>query len=522
MSRRGTKAAYGTFPIRPREFLDHEKLIRELGVSRISADTAISRVTLYEWFKAGSLDADPGARRRRRQEELLAYLGRIDSSRTRDVAQLLLAQPFREGPYRNRLSRWMQLFYDIRPPGDCTGRATTSAAAVSNRALDDNGSRRFIEGELLWLPIGSEAVSLLMRPDWCPERLTALGTVDNAKRRAYVRDRPAPVGDLWPGLVEMLSEVKGKGGTYNGFTYDVLSITTSGGLPRFEFCGGHFFNQIACGEALLWELAISASKIEKRNLRDGDRAWVHDMFARGSQTYLRRRMATRPFDLAKRSVGVGINTLTVFAYRSEPAMFLMHERGKGFHDPGTSDQATEAHGMLHVIPAGGWQPYDDDNAYHDEEFRFGMNVLREFCEEVLAKEALMRSHYISSPDIVYSREIDLQVGAAKQLFDSGGVTQWYLGCGLDLVTLKLEMMTLLIVNGDRFRAEVASRIPRVNREGKTHQYPFRRDEIQRALSEPSLLPAGAGCLWFAVEQFDAIVSEANRLVSMRPCGIGPA
>ena len=525
------------------ELLPYADQLRGTGRSKRIEEAAtaagVVRQTIYDWMahatRFGKLLEAEGSRGESARA-LLAYLKRVKDGTEAKEANFSEASQYRQKDWRNRLSSWMALFYEMKRPEETAASAITRATAVSallprTNNTTSGATQRFVDDSILWLQQGDGCVSLLMKPEWCPVSLTKLSEIDNPEQRVYVRDRPTQSGELWSGLAETLNAHFQKKDTFNGFTYDLWSISAKNGLPVFTFTSGRYYGQVNCGEALLWELALTASHVTKqhRQVSTVQEASLRFKNHLEPQTRLVRRLETKPFDFKARLVGVGINTITVFAYRNEAPMFLMHERGKHFKATGTSEPSSEAVNMWHVIPAGTWQPYDIDDRHHQFEFRFEANVLREFCEEVLGHEDLMKSKYFdTSPTILYAdayegmapqaADVQKQLAGTRKLFETNGVSHWYLGCGLDLLTLKLEFCTLLIVDGDRFREEVTKKPDRDNKEGRTHTFRFEPEELQRELAKPALLPAGAACLWFANEHYSEIIAAADKLLSAKARG----
>ncbi len=509
-------------PITSKVFKRYEGLIWKVTITKLAEHIHVQRNVVYAWLRTAKYDQalDEGTLTQGRAAKRLAlvrYLEQLKAENDLVQEDFAGANHFRKGEERNRLSRLMRHFYGLVQPEEWTATETVSKRCVTHSAFPRLKTPRPSDKQesLLWLQVRTHCVPLLIKPEWAPtKQMIALSVMDNPDHRKFLTARPDPTKELWPGLADRLKATPAlnMSDMFNWFTYDLCQLSVKGSLPPYwTFREGSYFGQVNSGEALLWELALAAGKKEKSLLADNERAIPYLL----SDLDLHRRRTVDPFDFNNRFVGVGINTLMIFAYRdrNEPAMFLMHDRGKQDGGVESAQQAAESVAMTHVIPAGIFQPYVEKDAYHDLEFLFKANVLRECCEEVLNKDKLFREMSLASPSVLYSAKMDKQLAATKKLFNSGGTSQWFLGCGLDLCTLKMEMLTLLIVNGDRWREEVCFDTgPLNNIEGHTYLVPFKQAEIKKCLEMPDLVPAGAGCLWFALEQFNEIVAKSRKLV----------
>jgi len=351
------------------------------------------------------------------------------------------------------------------------------------------------EKELMQIRLGDIPVFLMMKRAWLPESLVELSALDQKKK--ILEDYQNEPADLNPQLVENLKTYC-KIETTDDPTYHLFGDSVDTGLPAFTFYRSSYHHYQNSCEALSWELACAYSTLpievqikktetiaEYAARVSGDRIAIQKVL----KDVLKQRQQINPFSFERRSVGVGINTITVIAYKDQPPRFFLHKRGSGNAALG------EAIGQIHVIPAGTFQPlcHFHDKDKNNFEFSFEHNVMREFGEEMVDKEVLIRSlAYEHSPEDVYLRDDDLK--KTKELFDQGYIEQHYLGCGLDLVSLKMEMMTLLIIHGDKYHS---SRLPLKGSciEGELDDVPeFCEESLLATLKVQNLLPAGAGCI----------------------------
>jgi hypothetical protein len=130
----------------------------------------------------------------------------------------------------------------------------------------------------------------------------------------------------------------------------------------------------------------------------------------------------------------GVNTLTVLVDGNKLRL-LMHQRSK---KTGTSMNT------FHVIPAGEFQPASNYTTAWENDFYLFKNILRETAEEIaLVKETDGNNHiefkYDTPP---YSEIINEK--------DKGNVKFFYLGIGLDVLTLQGEILTCAVYKKDTF------------------------------------------------------------------------
>jgi hypothetical protein len=172
----------------------------------------------------------------------------------------------------------------------------------------------------------------------------------------------------------------------NNTTYRLLDVENLDGKPLFRFALGKYADYLNSCEVLTWELASAVRKVVGlRRLRELTAKETVSELA--GQLPLRERL--NPLDLSNRSAAVGINTITVLAHATHANdVFLTHVRGT---------KQAEGSGTLHVVPAGMFQPMNQDNAFSSIEFSIRRNILREFGEELLGKEELIQEHASVDP-----------------------------------------------------------------------------------------------------------------------------
>ena len=339
----------------------------------------------------------------------------------------------------------------------------------------------------------------MLAPDqWVPEEPVPLERLDqNLVWNGAKQKAPR----LHEGFAErMREELKAK--LDDNTIYRLLQAQAADGAPSFT-CGlATYFDNIDSGEALVWEAAQAYVKAGKK----ADQGAL----LKAMLPHMPLRQKTRPLDFSTRTCCIGVDTLTVVGFRNRPAVFFMHERGSGQRGP------AEAGNSLHIVPAGSFQPNAAKDLHHDAEYSVRRNVLRECAEELFDKEDLMQASQRLSPDRIFEKDPELH--ALKSMFDDGGITQWHLGSFIDPLTLKVEILTLLLIDGDRLADSFETL--RDGWEGHHDQYPFTVEELDDVQAQPRLLPAGQAALILGIRHHDWILRQlAAQLAAESPAAV---
>jgi hypothetical protein len=140
-----------------------------------------------------------------------------------------------------------------------------------------------------------------------------------------------------------------------------------------------------------------------------------------------RREAGGPFQLDRRCVVPGVNTLTIRSDGDE-ASFFMHLRG--------GDLVATAMGTYHVAPAGEFQPGGVNPADFVSDADLWRTIVREYAEEFLG---LPDAAGTSGRTINYGR--DLPYSLIHKARQTRGCSVYFLGLGIDPLSLKAEILT---------------------------------------------------------------------------------
>jgi hypothetical protein len=116
---------------------------------------------------------------------------------------------------------------------------------------------------------------------------------------------------------------------------------------------------------------------------------------------------------------------------------LLHRRNPG--------NVAIAGGMTHIMPAGVFQPSGIAPWNISADFDIWHNILRELSEEFLGNPEHDGSG--GEPIDYESKEPFASLNAARSV---GNVRVWYLGTGLDPLTLAGEILTVLVIDADIF------------------------------------------------------------------------
>jgi transcriptional regulator with XRE-family HTH domain len=213
-----------------------------------------------------------------------------------------------------------------------------------------------------------------------------------------------------------------------------------------------------------------------------------------------RALVGDPFDLSRRPVLPSTDTLTI---RHDTSMsrssLLLHRR--------SSDNVALAGGMTHIIPAGVFQPSGIAPRSISADFNIWHNILRELSEEFLGNP----EHNGSGEPIDYDAEEPFaSLNAARR---DGQIRVWYLGTGLDPLTLAGEILTVLVIDAEVFD-QVFADVVSWNSEGDvvfdadgSVGVPWRRDTVYRLLAKEPLAPAARACLELAWDYQDLLLGR---------------
>lgn len=212
-----------------------------------------------------------------------------------------------------------------------------------------------------------------------------------------------------------------------------------------------------------------------------------------------RRLVGDPFTPHRRPTVPSINTLTLRA-DDDGVTFVLHNRAAG--------NVAVAGGMLHIMPAGVFQPSSILPAAQATDFDLWRNIVREYSEEFLGNA----EHGGDGQPADYRTE---PLASLDRAYHAGEVRVYCLGVALDALTLWGEILTVAVFDGpayDRLFADMVSTntegtVVKTGRLKPTSALPFTRHNIEELSASGRLAPAAAGCLQLAWEHRRTILGR---------------
>ena len=203
-----------------------------------------------------------------------------------------------------------------------------------------------------------------------------------------------------------------------------------------------------------------------------------------------RRFIGDPFNFSRRPVLLATGTLMMRLDKGK-ASVVLHRRN--------ARNVAVAGGMLQVIPSGIFQPSSMMPLALAEDFDLWRNVMREYSEELLGNP----EHDGDGPPMSYSGEPFASLEEARR---DGRIRVFYLGLGLDALTLFAEVLTVAVIEAETFD-QMASDFVEANDEGSVVDtlLPFDEMKIRELIDGRRIAPAGAGCLHLAWEHRDLLL-----------------
>lgn len=334
-----------------------------------------------------------------------------------------------------------------------------------------------------------EDVPFLYRQEWLPEKPVPIHKVKlESVKKLAAADNPLKIiaqlktilpysktgfkYDLYTDAIEALDKPKL---FINRESYRLVDIGMENGIPYFGFSVCKYFDHLNIGEVLAYE---SARQMKAPQL--------------SMQVSSLRKKLGDPYALLNRYVAPGIDTLTIRKEASKNTFFMLKR---------SSLNVATGMSSYHVVPAGEFQPSSRSPVSLREDLDFWRNMMREYSEEFLGYE-----EYYGDAGFTVDYESE-PFQAFQEALDAGKLQCYYLGFGMDPLTLKGEILTVCIWEAEAFDAIFAN-IKWENEEGKiignnvdrknNHLYgmPFDKDYIDQFI-EDNTIPAGMACLRLA-------------------------
>jgi hypothetical protein len=295
--------------------------------------------------------------------------------------------------------------------------------------------------------------------------------VTGAEPQAFLVRPLQDDGQRYPSYSAALGAVDPPGIFDNRPCYRLLSV--SGDPAALSFGPADYFDGIDVAEAVAHELAAVW-------MASGDLGGRKDL----SRTDLPlRTLAGEPGDLAGRTVVPAVCTLTVrhdtdADSAADAASFLLHWR-----DP---KRVASGGGLYQVAPVGVFQPAGSVGA-GDADFDLWRCISRELSEELLGTPEHHGLDYAEWP-------FGLQLEEARE---KGRCKAYYLGAGVDPLTLVVDLMTVVVFEAATYD-EIFADLVSGNDEGTlTGGAPFTEETVTRYARDEPMQPAGAALLELA-------------------------
>ena len=334
---------------------------------------------------------------------------------------------------------------------------------------------------------------LLARPEWCPAGPVPLADVRLSWRpgplgTAVDPERPAGSegvrpwrddGQRFASYAAALAVLDPPRVLENRTCYRFLAADASQ-EPVLTFGPNRYFDVINLSEAVAHETAVHTLRQPGTGLKPADlplRAAIGD-----------------PLDMARRSAPTGIGTLILRRDRDAgTAQMVLHWR-----DPA---RVAVNGGLYQVAPAGMFQPSDEAawNVAHD--FGLWQAIAREVSEELLNTS---EDYGSDRAPIDYERWPFF--AALTRARRAGTLHGYWLGVGADVLTLDIDLMTVLVFDAPFFDDEFSGLVA-ANDEGHLITRPFTAETVEQFARAEAMQPAGAATLVLAWQQREVLLDR---------------
>jgi len=339
-------------------------------------------------------------------------------------------------------------------------------------------------GWMLAEPVDIGALKLTWTDESVPFAITG-GEVESDRSRPLM-----PHGGRYPRYCHAIRDLDPPSLFENRVSYRLLDVACDQGYQKQTYGYTTYFAMVDVCEAVAHEIAAAWLS------HDGDAGRI-----RQSELPFRALIGD-PFDLSRRPLLPSTDTLTIRRDTGTGrSSLLLHHRN--------SDNVALAGGMTHIIPAGVFQPSGIAPGNISADFDIWHNIVRELSEELLGNP----EHNGSGEPIDYDAEEPFaSLNAARR---DGRIRAWYLGTGLDPLTLAGEILTVLVIDAEVFD-QVFADVVAWNSEGDivfsadgSVGVPWRRDSVYRLLATEPLAPAARACVELAWDHQDLLFGRAG-------------
>lgn len=287
---------------------------------------------------------------------------------------------------------------------------------------------------------------MLTRPDWIPESPFDLSDIsilwqpkgdDEDELRSSRRSAAKVLANLGLGkniqYSTALSEIAGITSLFDGRIYRLLDVLITAESKRMLFTESSYFAYLDTCELLAFESELAKAR---KNLNSHRRSY--------------RKKLANPFNFHNRTVGLGVDTLTIRT-DGEHVGFFLHRR-----DP---KRVVNNADLIGAIPAGEFAPSDVSNEAVMNDLDIWRNIMREYAEEMLGIDDAQGqgARWIDYANDSPYRELN-------EARKSGRLRVRVLGMGIDPLPWKPELLTVCVIDSQAFDSIFAP-VPKRNDEG---------------------------------------------------------
>jgi hypothetical protein len=342
-----------------------------------------------------------------------------------------------------------------------------------------------------WRVAGTQC---LARPEWCPAAPVPLEDVPLTWRPGPLSTEVALMaptgseavrpwrddGQRFASYAEAMAALDPPRVLQNRTCYRLLEATATGPGPGLTFGPNRYFDLINLSEAVAHETAQQVLRQPEASLELADlplRAAIGD-----------------PRELARRSAPTGIGTLILRRDRDAgTAQMFLHWR-----DPA---RVAVNGGLYQVAPAGMFQPSDEAGWNLANDLSLWRAIAREMSEELLGTS---EDYGSDRAPIDYGRwPFFAALTAARQ---AGTLHGYWLGVGADVLTLDVDLLTVLVFDAAFFDAEFGGLVA-ANDEGQIHRRPFTAESVEQFARAEAMQPAGAALLALAWQHREVLLDR---------------
>jgi len=270
----------------------------------------------------------------------------------------------------------------------------------------------------------------------------------------------------------------------NRLCFRVVGVDWTMPVVQLQFGAMCFFDSIDTNEALAHEMAMHhLSRDNRGDVAVGRASWRRLAF---------RKLVGDPFDLSRRPLMGAIGTLTIRGGES-PSMVL-HQRDGG--------RVTGGGGMVHLLPAGIFQPSSVLPNAVAADFSVWRNIQREYSEELLGSA----EHDGTGQPINYAG-LEPFVTMDRALSD-GRIRVYCLGFTLDALTLCADLLSVAVFEPELYDNLFRDSVD-TNDEGAipVRAVPFEGHTIARLREAEQLSPGAAAAIHLAWNHRDVILAR---------------